>query len=557
MNWKPAASSATALLLAAQGLSASENAADFFEERIRPLLAEHCFTCHTDSSPSGLRLDSREAILEGGHSGPAIAPGDPEGSLLILAVRRTHPRLKMPPQKPLVPNQIQDLETWIKAGAFWPETESPEPVAETGCPYRITPEQRSFWSFQPIGKPPLPPIENRAWPRSAMDRFILAKLESQGMQPVEPADRRVLIRRASFDLIGLPPTPEEVDAFLQDRSPLAFAKVVDRLLASPHYGERWGRYWLDLARYADDRLNDTKDEPYPNAYRYRDWVVQALNEDLPYDLFTKAQIAGDFLQATEPGKYAAGLGFFGLSPRSPDDRVDAATRTFLGLTVACARCHDHKYDPIPTRDFYSLQGVFQSSEAHEFPLAPDQVVAEYQEQEKRMADLETDLKDFLKRETLQLGDILASQTSRYLLAARQVMGKSRLTVAAAARQAGLDRQTLQRWIDHLETWPKEHPYLDDWEKRLQTPENDFRKWAEEFQALLFSVVRERKELDRKNKNAEKGKPPDVMEAPKANFWNAFYFATPRPDLPYRPPWASTTTEKWTNIPGWKCRSFAS
>ena len=535
MNRKQAALSATALLLAAQGLGASEKSADFFEERIRPLLAKNCFVCHTDSPQSGLRLDSRESILKGGQSGPAIVPGDPEGSLLILAVRRTHPHLKMPPPKPLAPKQIRDLETWIAAGAFWPETDKQVPATETGRPYRITLEQRSFWSFQPIRKPPLPPTRNRDWPRSAIDRFILAKLESQGMQPVKPADRRVLIRRATFDLIGLPPTPEKVDAFLRDSSPLAFAKVVDRLLASPHYGERWGRYWLDLARYADDRLNDTKDEPYPNAYRYRDWVVQALNEDLPYDLFTKAQIAGDLLQPDEPGKYAAGLGFYGLSPRSPDDRIDATTRTFLGLTVACARCHDHKYDPIPTRDFYSLQGVFQSTEAHEYPLAPDPVVAEYQKQDKRIADLERDLKDFLRRETLQLGDILASHTSRYLLAARKVLGKSKWTVADASRQARLDRETLQRWINHLETWPQEHPYLDDWEKWLQAPENDFRKWSEEFQALLLSVVRERKELDRKNKSAEKGKPPEVLEAAKANFWNAFYFATPRPDLPYRPP----------------------
>ena len=535
---RAAAAAAAALLLWAQGLPASENPSDFFEERIRPLLAQNCFSCHTDSPQKGLRLDSRESILKGGQSGPAVVPGDPETSLLIQAVRRTHPRLKMPPQDPLDPDQVRDLETWVRTGAFWPEAQDHTAKAKTenGNPYRITPEQRSFWSFQPLSRPAPPATTNRRWPRSAIDRFILARLESQGMQPVQPAGRRVLIRRASFDLIGLPPTPEEVEAFLQDSSPLAFAKVVDRLLASPHYGERWGRYWLDLARYSDDQLfNQTKDDPFPNAYRYRDWVVQALNEDLPYDLFTKAQIAGDFLQAAEPRKYVAGLGFYGLSPQTPDDRIDATTRTFLGLTVACARCHDHKYDPIPTRDFYSLQGVFQSSEVHEYPLAPDPLVAEFQKQEKRIADLNADLKDFLMRETLQLGDILSSQTSRYLLAARQVLGKSKLTVAAAARQAGLDRETLQRWNNHLETWPKEHPYLDDWGKRVQAPEKDFRKWAEEFQTRLLSVVSERKELDRKNKNAEKGKPPDVLEASKANLWNTFYFSRPRPDLPYRPP----------------------
>ena len=537
MKPQRAAAAAAALLLWAQGLPASENPSDFFEERIRPLLAQNCFTCHTDSPQSGLRLDSRESILKGGQSGPAILPGDPEASLLIQAVRRTHPRVKMPPGNPLNPDQVRHLETWVRTGAFWPAARDQAAKAKTenGHPYRITPEQRSFWSFQPIRMQSPPATADRNWPRSAIDRFILAKLESKGLRPVKAAGRRVLIRRASLDLIGLPPTPEEVEAFVRDRSPLAFAKVVDRLLASPHYGERWGRYWLDLARYADDRLNDTRDDPYPNAYRYRDWVVRVLNEDLPYDVFAKAQIAGDLLEPEAPGRFAGGLGLYGLSPRLPDDRVDVTTRTFLGLTVACAKCHDHKYDPIPTRDFYSLQGVFQSTESHEFPLAPEAVVSEYQEQAKRIGNLETDLKEFLKRETLQLGDILASQTARYLEAARQVLGESRLPVNDAARQAGLDAETLQRWIKHLKTWPKEHPYLNDWPERVQATEEDFRKWAEAFQARVVSVARERKELDRRNRSAPKGKPPEVMEADKAGFWNAFYFATPRPDLPYRPP----------------------
>ncbi len=532
-----AAAAAATLLLWAQGLPASENPSDFFEEHVRPLLAQNCFTCHTDSPQNGLRLDSRESILKGGQSGPAILPGDPEASLLIQVVRRTHPRLKMPPGNPLSPDQVRHLETWVRTGAFWPEARDQAAKAkkENGHPYRITPEQRSFWSFQPIRKPATPETANSQWPRSAIDRFILARLESEGMQPVKPAGRRALIRRASLDLIGLPPTPEEVEAFVRDRSPLAFANVVDRLLASPHYGERWGRYWLDMARYADDRLNDTRDDPYPNAYRYRDWVVQALNRDLPYDIFVKAQIAGDLLHPEEPGRFAGGLGLYGLSPRLPDDRVDVTTRTFLGLTVACAKCHDHKYDPIPTRDFYSLQGVFQSTESHEFPLAPEAVVSEYQKRAKRIADLETDLKEFLNRETLQLGDILANQTSRFLRAARQVLGESGLAVADAARQAGLDAETLQRWINHLNTWPKEHPYLNDWPQRLQAPEEDFRKWAEEFQARVISVSREQRVLDRRNRSAPKGKPREVMEADKAGFWNAFYFATPRPDLPYRPP----------------------
>ena len=275
--------------------------------------------------------------------------------------------------------------------------------------------------------------------------------------------------------------------------------------------------------------------PIPTPIATGTGWCRRLNRDLPYDLFAKAQIAGDLLHSEEPGRFAGGLGLYGLSPRLPDDRVDVTTRTFLGLTVACAKCHDHKYDPIPTRDFYSLQGVFQSTQSHEFPLASEAVVSEYQKRAKRIADLETDLKEFLNRETLQLGDILANQTSRFLEAARQVLGKPRLPVADAARQAGLDAETLQRWINHLNTWPKELPYLDDWPQRLQAPEEDFRKWAEEFQARVISVSREQKVLDRRNRSAPKGKPREVMEADKAGFWNAFYFNTPRPDLPYRPP----------------------
>src|SRR6266404_1510798 len=231
------------LLLLARLMTAQEPAAEFFESRIRPVLSKNCFACHTTSKLGGLQLDSREHLLQGGASGPAIVPGEPESSLLIQAVRRTHARFKMPPQGKLGDEEIDNLAAWVKMGAVWPTAPAAPPSAE----YAITAEQRAFWAFQPVRKPAVPDVKAA----SDIDRFIQAKLQSQGLKPVKPADRRALIRRVTFDLIGLPPTPEEVDAFLADESPGAFAKVVDRLLADPRYGERWARHWLDLARYAD------------------------------------------------------------------------------------------------------------------------------------------------------------------------------------------------------------------------------------------------------------------------------------------------------------------
>lgn len=363
---------ATSVLTAAQ----SANSVEFFESRIRPLLAERCFACHTRSRLGGLQLDSREGLLKGGSSGPAIVPGSPEQSLLIQAVSHTHERLKMPPQEKLKDAEIAVLSDWIRAGAVWPES-APKATADANPEGAITAQQRAFWSLQPVRKPPLPAVKDKGWPRTTIDHFILARLEAQGLKPVPAADKRTWIRRVTFDLIGLPPTPEEVDAFIKDNSSKAAAKVVDQLLASPRYGERWGRHWLDVARYSDDLLNTLREDPLPNAFRYRDWVIKAFNDDLPYDQFVKAQIAGDFLEG-DKGKWVGGLGFYNLTPNLQDDRVDVTTRGFFGLTAACAQCHDHKFDPIPTKDYYALQGIFESTELDEYPLAPEEVVEKYQ-----------------------------------------------------------------------------------------------------------------------------------------------------------------------------------
>ncbi|HLJ95374.1 MAG TPA: PSD1 and planctomycete cytochrome C domain-containing protein [Gemmataceae bacterium] len=377
-------------VLATTGIRAEESllsrsAAESFERSVRPVLAANCFACHgPEKQKAGLRLDSRAGMLTGGDSGPAIVPGHPEESLLVKAIHYTdEPR--MPPKGKLSADAVAALTAWIKQGAPWPNTETEVRPVTPSREFQITAKDRAFWSFQSIANPLPPPVVAIAWPKEPLDEFILAKLEANGLTPAEPADKRTLIRRATFDLIGLPPTLAEVEAFLNDSSPDAFAKVVDRLLASPHFGERWARHWLDVARYGEDQAHTFQARKYPNGYRYRDWLIRAFNADLPYDRFIKEQIAADLLDEPALQDRLAALGFFALGPvyygdpkklDQLDDRIDTLTRGFLGLTVACARCHDHKFDPIPTKDYYGLAGIFASTEYAEVPLVPQAVVDE-------------------------------------------------------------------------------------------------------------------------------------------------------------------------------------
>ena len=474
--------------------------AEFFEMRIRPLLAENCYACHTSARKGGLQADSGEGLRRGGHSGPALLPGNSAGSLLIRAVSQTHDRLSMPPQGKLDDNQIEDLKAWIDAGAVWPENEEDLlPAAETAS-HVVPPEQRAFWSFQPLQESSPPVVRDRSWPRAPVDHFILAKLEQEGLEPVRAASKRTLIRRASFDLIGLPPTPEEVEAFLDDDGSLeAFGRVVDRLLSSPHYGERWGRYWLDLARYSDGMIGAREDTPYPNAHRYRDWVVQAFNQDLPYDRFIRAQLAADLLPSEEREELLAGLGFLVLAP-SQDDLVDVTARSFMGLTVGCARCHDHKYDPIPTQDFYSLKGIFASSEVWEYPLVEERVVEIYKKAEEKVSDKKDSIQKFIKLQSEQLADILLEQTSSYMVAAWKVTSGQQPSAQAAAEDAQLDLEVVNRWIKYLEQAEKEHPYLKDWEAMGQRGGSlkEARDLADRFQEIVLTVNLEKKELEDRN-----------------------------------------------------------
>ncbi len=348
----------------------------FFESKIRPVLVERCYKCHSSGAKSiegGLLLDSRLGVLKGGDRGRAIEPGDADASLLVQAIRYEDDDLQMPPDEKLSAAVIADFEQWIGLGAPDPRT-----AASVITKVEVDLEKaRGHWSFQPVREPAVPQVADKRWPLTPVDHFILAKLEANGLRPVEIADRRALVRRATIDLIGLPPTPEEVDEFVNDPASLdeAFRHVVERLLASRHYGERWGRHWMDLVRYADT-AGDNSDYPVPQLYLYRNYVIQSFNADKPYDQFLREQIAGDLLSAESPeqqNEQTIATGYIALSRRfgsiidgypqhlTIEDTIENLGRTVLGLAISCARCHDHKFDPISQADYYGLYGIFNST----------------------------------------------------------------------------------------------------------------------------------------------------------------------------------------------------
>ena len=353
---------------------------EFFEKQVRPILAHRCYPCHgpdTGRGQAGLRLDSLAGMLRGGRSGPAMAPGDPRKSLFILAINHDT-FVQMPPKTKLPQSEIQTLTEWVRTGARWPNAEVPavQPSAASSDQAEFSEEEKSFWAFQPVVEPAAPAVENSGWAKTPIDRFVLAQLEAKGLRPAPAADKRTLIRRATIDLHGLPPTREEAAAFLADDSPAAFARVVERLLASPRYGERWGRHWLDVARYADSNGMDDN-LTYADAWRYRDYVIAAFNDDKPYDQFVREQLAGDLLTTWSDESRAESLiatGFLMVGPKMlaeddpvkqqmdiADEQLDTSARAFMGLTMGCARCHDHKYDPLRIADYYSLAGIFKST----------------------------------------------------------------------------------------------------------------------------------------------------------------------------------------------------
>jgi hypothetical protein len=373
---------------------------EFFEKRIRPVLVENCFGCHSNKAPKlkgGLKLDSRATILKGGDTGPAVALDALDQSLILRAINYKDTDLQMPPRGKLPEATIADLTRWVKMGAPFPATATiGSPHSSSLSNFDLAARKASHWAWRPVSATVPPSVRDATWSLDPVDRFILAKLEANGITPAAPADRRTWIRRVTFDLTGLPPAPTDVDAFLNDDSPRAFEKVVDRLLSSPRYGERWARHWFDLVRYAESRGHEF-DPNIPNAWQYRDYVIRALNADMPYDQFVTEHVAGDLIQPPRlhpverfnESILGTGFWFLGEEVHSPvdirgdeadrlDNRIDVFSKTFLALTVSCARCHDHKFDAISTKDYYALMGFLQSSSYR-------QARFEAQEQNQRVA----------------------------------------------------------------------------------------------------------------------------------------------------------------------------
>ena len=470
------------LLFAGAVASAQDPGAEFFESRIRPLLAAKCYSCHAEVRTSGLRADSRDALLKGGNRGAAVIPGDPAASLLMKAVRHQN-GLNMPPGAKLAEAEIAALERWIASGAAWPESKAL--VSAASRP--ITAADRGFWSFRPLANP-----------GGTIDSFVRARLEKRGLAPNPPAGRHTLLRRLSFDLTGLPPSRAELSAFLSDTRAGALERAVDRLLGSPRFGERWGRHWLDVARYGEEDYTGTAPKLYSNAWRYRDWVVKALNDDMPYDTFVKAQIAADLMP--DNANLLGGLGLFGFGPwyygisqppqaRSDErhDRVDMITRGFLGLTGACARCHDHKYEPIGMRDYYGLAGVFHSSKYAEYPLAPPDEVTRYKKAQDAVKAQEAKISKFLEDQR----DQIASMFSYRIAAA--MMG-----------DAGVDKELAERFTKYLSKPEEEFAYLDGWRQAAErgAPAEERRALAEKFQALVIDTAEEKRKLDDASRSAK-------------------------------------------------------
>ena len=383
-----------------------------FERKIRPLLHRHCYECHSANAKTlrgCLRLDTAAGVRKGGDSGPLFIPGKPAESLLVAVVKHEDQDYQMPPRGKLSDREIAELVSWIQRGAPFPQSPDEAHAAPSAIDYTAG---RSFWSFQPAQPQAIPEVVHATWPRERLDWFVLARMEQAGFAPSPPAAREILIRRLSFDLTGMPPTPAEIQAFLEDNSANAYERLVTRLLDSPRFGERWARHWLDLVRYTDKTANWLNSTG--QAHLYRDWVVDSLNADMPYDAFIRRQLATDMMTSTGPEDLPA-LGLLGLSPtywkelRLPseiikvivadewEERVDVVSRTFLGLTVACARCHDHKFDPISSADYYAMAGVFASTRFTDKPIIDEATYAPVARAKKQIAELTTQLTQLEKQ----------------------------------------------------------------------------------------------------------------------------------------------------------------
>lgn len=471
----------------------SEADLEFFEKEVRPILVNRCYECHAadaEELKGGFHIDSRTGLLEGGDTGPAIEPGSADDSLLIEAVRERDP-YEMPPDSRLPDEEIAVLVRWIDRGAAWPPGEEPGagPQRET---FDLAARQAAHWAWHPLGDSPPPSVNNFSWCRTDIDRYILARLESEGITPAPPADRYALIRRVHFDLIGLPPSPEEIEAFVNDESPDAYEQLVDRLLASDHFGERWARHWLDVMRFSETHGHEF-DYDIHHAWQYRDYLIRALNADVPYHQLVVEHLAGDLI--AEPRRHPTdeynesiiGTGFWYLGEAAHattdvrgdeagriDNQIDTLTKAFLGITVGCARCHDHKFDAISTRDYYALAGYLQSSRRRIRGLDPHRTIAEARQQLAAIAA--TAASDL--REALPPGDLSdANRFAEYLIAA-----------CAEGDSPSLEATVVNRWREALDaTTEPTHP-LWPWTQLTSVAEGD--------EAYIAAVTNARTNLDR-------------------------------------------------------------
>ena len=552
---------------AAQTNAQSDNLAEFFEKRIRPVLIANCVKCHNPKAQvAQLDLTTAEGFAKGGESGLLINKEKLEESRLLKAISYDD-SLKMPPTGKIKADEIAALTEWVKMGAPWPKSSGAVAESKPAIPKstrEFTEEEKKFWAFQPLAKPSVPAVKNAAWVKSPVDAFILAKLEEKNLTPAPPADKLTLLRRATYDLTGLPPSEKEISDFLADSSPKAFEKVVERLLASPRYGEKWGRHWLDVARYADSTGND-EDHRYPFAWKYRDYVIESFNNDLPYDQFVREQLAGDQLPAKNGSELnqrgIIATGFLALGPKAVaqqdkkkmlydvyDEQVDVTSKAFLGMTLACARCHNHKFDALLTKDYYSMINIFASTKSFtnpdshvsivfEKPLVPKSEWEKYQAARKQHQAKE-------KRARTEIDEIVdavrepavkqqSPRVAEFMLAANKVYASGAKT-EELAQQLNLSEEILKRWVQflkpsdltpqHLLAWQKATPeklanvaqeYQRTFQARLQEWTEKVSQWRVEYQKAIAE-----------NKTPLPDKP--VFEAGDDRFFDSVYFENDGP-----------------------------
>ena len=471
---------------------------EYFEKHVRPLLAGKCQACHNAQLKSGnIDLSGVEGFVKARDEAALISADNPESSRL-LAIVGYESRVKMPPGGKLPVEEIKVLRDWVLQGAPWPGAGRREVMIPDAQQRSFTEEQRNYWAFRPVAKPDLPEVSDRNWTRNPLDRFVLATLEKRGLEPAPAADKVTWLRRASFDLTGLPPSPEHAMSFLDDESPQAFERVVERLLASPLYGERWGRHWLDVARYADSTGND-EDHRYPYAWKYRDYVIEAFNDDMPYDQFVREQIAGDLLPAEDRDEVnrrgIVATGFLALGPKAIaqqdkkrmlydvfDEQIEVVSKAMLGMTVACARCHDHKFDPILTKDYYSLAGIFASTrsfknpEAHVSqmllkPLVPQEDYDRYESEQREIKNKRIELDNLGDIEIERYIESVADRIANYMLGAREVYEHGG-DPARVSAERDLDVNQLEKWIAYLKPTELPRAQLAKWHDAMPAQRAD-------------------------------------------------------------------------------------